>query len=97
AFVRRDRIPDPLPIGFAALAPDLAAEVLSPDDRPGEVLAKVADWLSAGTRLVWVIDPARRDARIYRADGTESHLNVEEALEGEDVLAGFTEPLAELV
>src|SRR5207248_4392981 len=65
AFVRRERLPDPDPRGFPDLAPDLVVEVLSPDDRPGAVLAKVADWLSAGTKLVWVIDPMRRVARVY--------------------------------
>src|SRR5437763_820480 len=50
AFVRRERLPDPEPTGFPALAPALVVEVLSPGDRPGEVLAKVADWLSAATR-----------------------------------------------
>jgi len=39
------------------LAPDLAAEIVSLDDRPGELLAKVGQWLDAGTKLVWIIDP----------------------------------------
>src|SRR5437867_6825052 len=63
AFIRGNRLPDPEPAGFPDLAPDLVVEVLSPGARPGEVLAKVADWLSAGTRLVWVIDPARNVGR----------------------------------
>src|SRR5881628_3691553 len=71
-------------------APDLAVEVLSPGDRPGEVLAKVADWLSAGTRLVWVLDPERRLARVYRHDGSETIVTAEGALAGEDVLPGFS-------
>src|SRR6266516_990653 len=58
-------------------------------DRPGETLAKIADWLSAGTRLVWVIDPDRRLARIYRQDGSESILGEADALEGEDILPEF--------
>jgi Uma2 family endonuclease len=90
AFVRAERIPDPMPRGFAPFAPDLAVEVLSPDDRPGEVLAKVADWLNAGTRLVWVVDPDRRQARVHRADGTVSIVNDRESLDGQDVLPGFT-------
>jgi Uma2 family endonuclease len=93
AFIRRDRLPDPEPLGFPDLAPDLVVEVLSPGDRPGEVLAKVADWLSAGTRLVWVVDPLRRVARVYRQDGSESIVTAERALEGEDVLPGFACPL----
>lgn len=90
AFIRKDRLPDPEPPGFADFAPDLVVEILSPNDRPGEVLAKVADWLSGGTRLVWVLDPARRVARIYRHDGTEQILTADQRLEGEDVVPGFT-------
>jgi Uma2 family endonuclease len=93
AFVRRERLPDPEPTGFPDLAPDLVVEVVSPGDRAGEILAKVADWLTAGTRLVWVVDPGRRLARVYRADGTESLLTAQEALLGEDVLPGFSCPV----
>ena len=89
AFVARERLPAPSTTGYPALAPDLAVEVLSPGDRPGEVLAKVADWLSAGTRLVWVLDPERRLARVYRHDGSETIVTAEGALAGEDVLPGF--------
>lgn len=96
AFVKHERIPNPIPRGYARFAPDLAVEVLSPDDRPGEVLAKVADWLQAGTRLVWVVDPDRRNARVYRADGTESLLSETDALDGEDVLPGFSCPLSQV-
>ena len=97
AFIGRDRLPDPEPAGFPDLAPDLVVEVLSPDDRPGKVLAKVADWLSAGTKLVWVIDPTHRVARVYRLDGTERILAADERLDGEDVVLGFSCPIAEIL
>lgn len=90
AFLSRDRTPDPEPEGYAELAPDLAVEVLSPGDRPGEVLAKVADWLNAGSRLVWIVDPRRRHIRVYREDGSQSVVNDDGILEGEDVVTGFT-------
>src|SRR5438876_11808007 len=90
AFVRRERLPDPPPAGFARLAPDLVVEVLSPDDRPGEVLAKVADWLSAGTRLVWVVDPAGRLARVYRAEGSDSSVEAAGVPAAGDALPGFS-------
>src|SRR5437773_10022494 len=89
-FVTQDRMLPAGTIGYPALAPDLVVEVLSPDDRPGEVLAKVADWLSAGTRLVWVVDPAGRRARVYRADGSDASVDTDGALDGEDVVPGFT-------
>ena len=80
-------------MAFAAFAPDLAVEVLSPGDRPGETLAKVADWLSGGTRLVWVIDPMRRTARIYQEDGAELAIHEGDVLDGGSVLPGFSCPL----
>ena len=96
-FVVKERVPPQHATGIADLAPDLVVEVLSPDDRPGEVLAKVADWLSAGTRLVWVVDPVRRVARVYRQDGSESIVTADRALAGEDVLPGFACPLESIL
>lgn len=90
AFVATGRLPVPAPRGFAELAPDLAVDVLSPDDRPGEVSRKIADWLEAGARLVWIIDPMQRGARVCRADGTVAFLAEPDALRGEDVLPDFT-------
>jgi Uma2 family endonuclease len=96
AFVRRDRIPTN-PAAFPDLAPDLVVEVLSPDDRPGETLAKVGEWLEAGAQRVWVIDPERRIARVYRQDGTETIIEPADSLQGEDVLPGFSCPLAAIL
>ena len=96
AFVRRERLPSSVPVGFPELAPDLVVEVLSPDDRPGETLAKVGDWLEAGARLVWVIDPQGRNARVYRADGSQTWINEADHLDGEDVLPGFRCELASI-
>jgi len=97
AVINRARIPDPEPTGFPDLAPDLVVEVLSPGDRPGEVLAKVADWLNAGTRLVWVIDPERRLARVYHRDGSDTVVSANDTLDGEDVAPGFSCPLDGIV
>ncbi len=72
-------------------------EILSPGDRPGEVLAKVADWLSGGSELVWVIDPERSLIRVYRHDGTEATISQGGELDGENVLPGFTCPLASIL
>jgi len=97
AFIRRERLPYPSPLGYADLAPDLVIEVVSHNDRPGEVLAKVADWITAGTQLVWVVDPDRRLARVYRDDGGETIVTRDGALDGENVLPGFSCPLAAIL
>src|SRR5207247_4949237 len=72
AFISRQRAGLVRERGYAELAPDLLAEILSPDDRPAEVLAKVADWLAAGTKLVWVVAPERLEVRVYGGDGSLS-------------------------
>ena len=96
AYVSRERFAGPMPDGFPEFAPDLAVEVRSPSDRTGAVVAKVSDWLSAGTKLVWVVDPLREQVVVYRADGTVSVLALGETLSGEEILPGFAFPLQEL-
>jgi Uma2 family endonuclease len=76
--------------GYAEVAPALVIEVVSPDDALAEVLAKVADWLAAGTRLVWLVDPRRRHILVYREDGGISLLRGDTSVDGDDVLPGFT-------
>jgi Uma2 family endonuclease len=97
AFVARDHVAQIPEQGYAELAPDLVVEILSPADRPGEVLEKVGQWLSAGVRLVWVLDPARRHTRVYRADGSVSIVGPDEELNGEEVLPGFRCPIREIL
>lgn len=95
AFVAKSREQLIAHRGYAEMAPDLVVEFLSPEDRPGEVLNKIGDWLDAGTRLVWVIDPLRRDARVYRLDGSLSSIDDTGLLDGEDVVPGFSCRLAD--
>ena len=97
AFISAERFPLADTTGYPACAPDLVVEVLSPDDRPGEVLTKVGEWLSAGTKIVWVVDPERRVARVYRHDGEETLIPADGVLDGEDVLPGFSCPLASIL
>lgn len=97
SFVRRERLPGGrLVPGYFEGAPDLAVEVLSPSDRWPKVLTKVEEYLAAGVRLVWVIDPETRTAFVFRPG--RSHVAVPEdgMLDGDDVLPGFTLSLARL-
>src|SRR5688572_3246813 len=96
AFVSRERATLISPRGYATLAPDLVAEILSPEDRPGEVLAKVGEWLEAGVQIAWVIDPDRKVAHAYRSDGSITPIASDGWLDGESVLAGFSCALGEL-
>ena len=71
--------------------------MLSQSDCAGRVLAKVGDRIDAGAQLVWAVDPERRTARVYRADGTQSLLTTDDALDGEDVLPGFSVRVADVI
>jgi Uma2 family endonuclease len=95
SFVAAARIPADR-LGFMDAAPDLAVEIISPGDRVRRVHDRVGEYLEAGVRLVWVIDPVRQTAVIYRGtDGVES-IDATGALDGLSVLPGFRCPLADL-
>lgn len=91
SFVSFDKlsVKDGIPRGYPAIAPDLAAEVLSPNDLAYEVDAKIKDYLEAGVKLIWIINPASRSAQVLRQDGSTARLLETDSLDGETVLPGF--------
>lgn len=95
SFIRPERIPSTPPTGFWNGPPDLAIEVLSPDDRPGEVRQKVQEYLTHGVALVGVIDPNTRTATVWRS-GATSTLSENDALDLEPVIPGFRCPLRDI-
>jgi len=88
AVVLQERAADLLPARFFSGAPALAVEVLSPDDRPGEVLAKVVDYLKAGSGAVWVVDPDSETVTVHTRAGALRY-GPEEAVAGDPVLPGL--------
>ena len=75
-------------------APDIAVDIFSSEDRASDMNAKVQAYLEAGTPLVWVVDPERRTAAVYRPGAATLFLSEGDALDGGDVLPGFSMPLA---
>ena len=96
AYVSRERVMESHIERFADFAPDLVAEVVSPSDTFSSVAEKVEDWLNAGVRLVWVIDPATKTVRVHRAGQPTQVLHEQDTLSGEDVLPGFACKVSEL-
>jgi len=98
AFTRWERLPGrryptaPIP----RLAPNLAVEVLSQSNTPGEMAAKRQDYFTAGVELVWEIDPDLRTVAVYTSTTQVTSLTAADTLEGGSVLPGFTLPLQEL-
>ncbi len=80
-----DRPPD----GTISEAPDLAVEVLSPNDGARDLNLKINDYLGAGVRLIWLVHPETQTVQILRANGHDSHIGRDDTLSGEDVLPGF--------
>lgn len=97
AFVGLDRLPkERLPKGFWKLAPDLAVEVVSPSNSAAEIQEKVLEYLSAGSRLVWVVDPKTQTVTAYRSPNDIRILFLDDVLSAEDILPGFQLALADL-
>jgi Uma2 family endonuclease len=96
AFVSKARLPDPLPKSYFPGAPDLAVEVVSPDDRYKDVERKAKAYVDAGSKLVWVVDPRRRTVTIHRSQSDLVVLPEDEDLEAGDVIPGFRCSVAEL-
>jgi Uma2 family endonuclease len=86
--------------GLQTISPDLVVEVVSPSNADADMAERVDSYLSAGVRLVWVIYPKRRAVSAYhvQADGTIHYaaLSADDRLDRQDVLAGFSAPVAEL-
>lgn len=96
AFVREERVPPRESLAIFRGAPDLAIEVLSPSNRPAQILTKVAEFLEASTPVVWVIDPRRKLAVVHDQSGTPRVMNPPAHLEFEEMLPGFSLDLAAL-
>ncbi|MBN1966347.1 MAG: Uma2 family endonuclease [Anaerolineae bacterium] len=97
AFVSKEKLARITePDKFAPFAPDLAVEVVSPNDSASGVRQKVRRYLRAGTALVWVIYPELREVEVHRQDGTVQTATHADTLDGGDVLPGLALPVASL-
>ena len=101
SFVSYERSPKDRPCSYHAHAgdvvPDIAAEVVSPDDLADEVIAKVREYLRGGVRLVWVVYPLAREVHAYRPGAATVQVHFADAdLDAPDVLPGFRTPVGPL-
>ena len=88
AFVSTARLDVDEDKGFP-VPPDLAIEVISPTDVHYRIVRKAFDYLKAGTRLVWVLDPVSKSVTVYRSESDIEILTHAATLTGEDVVPGF--------
>jgi Uma2 family endonuclease len=79
--------------GHLTIAPDLAVEVVSPNDEVLELDRKINDYFRAGVRRVWVINPEQQTLRVHRAPGDLSELIGDADVSDDQLLPGFRCPL----
>ncbi len=97
SFVAGERIPpDGPPAGYWELAPDLAVEVVSPNDTAAEVQSKVQMWLESGVHLVWVVYPDTRSVVAYKSLKEISTFTADDILSGDSVAPGFECAIVEI-
>lgn len=94
-FIAKARL-KPMKGKFYDMAPDLAVEIVSPNDTAKEVRAKVKEYFRAGVPLVWVIYPDDRSIDVHRPNQPPMSLEIGDVLDGGDVLSGFTLPVKDI-
>jgi Uma2 family endonuclease len=99
AFLSYDRWPDDRPLphpGDWPAIPDLAVEIVSPNDLYDDVRSKTAEYFAYGVRQVWIVETSGRSVWIFTSP-TQGRLLLEtDSLDGGDVLPGFSLPIARL-
>ncbi len=85
-----------VPEGYFQIPPDIAVEVLSPDDRRKDVRAKIKEYLFYSVPLVWLVDPETQTVLVYRGTMRGIELDEADTLEGGDVLPGFSCKVSDL-
>jgi Uma2 family endonuclease len=96
AFISAARVAAADEHGFFTGPPDLAVEVLSPSDKVFDVDEKIADFLTAGCRAVWIINPKQESLTVYRPGQAPQVLRKTDSVDGGEVLPGFACPVADL-
>jgi len=87
-FFQRGNFPKDRRAAATVTVPEFVVEIISPTDRADKVLDKVHDWIRAGVRLLWYVNPVTGDTTVYQGDRV-SHVAASEVLNGGDVLPGF--------
>lgn len=87
-FVSKARLGEELPDGYAPFAPDLAIEVVSPNDDAEDLEQKISEYLKYGTRLVWVFYPKLKRVVVHTSSGSYP-IDIDGTLDGGDILPGF--------
>ena len=96
SFVRRERTGSGRARGYLTGAPDLAVEIRSPDDSMRSLVSRADEYIAAGARLVWLVDPDSTSVQVHAPGAAMRTLTASDVLDGGEVLPGFTMEIAAL-
>jgi Uma2 family endonuclease len=95
-FISHERMAQVKSPSYLDMAPDLIVEILSPEDRWGDLMEKLEEYFAIGVRAVWVADPKTQAVYVYRSLTDVQRFTAADELPGGDVLPGFSVPVKEL-
>jgi Uma2 family endonuclease len=96
-FIQADRVPEPKPEGFWAIAPNLVVEIISSSDTVEVLKEKLEDYFAAGTQLIWLIYPRFKQVEAHTPDGIMRIFRVDDLLEAKELIPGFQCVINELL
>lgn len=94
-FLSKSRLPDDQS-GYLDLAPDLAIEIVSPSNSPGDIERKLAFYLQSGVRSVWIVYPRQRQVIVHTPNDAFRFFNEADEITGGDVLPGLSFKVSEM-
>lgn len=97
SFTRKERLPDGKPPkGFAELAPDLAVEIISPNEDAADVFRKLGEYFASGSQQVWLLQPETQRVTVYRSLMDAKTYGPDDTLTAGDLLPGFNTTVSDL-
>lgn len=95
-FIRRERIPEGVDSSWVPFPPDLAVEVISPNDKAGEISEKIKAYLRAGTQMVLMVDSILQTVIVHQPNKSPMIYDINGVFDGGAVLPGFNLPIRDI-
>jgi Uma2 family endonuclease len=97
SFILSSRLPpEGIPRGRCTLRPDIAVEVVSPNDLCEDLEVKLVDYFAAEIPLLWIVTPRTRTVLVYKSDGTARRLRDTDNLTADPIIPNFCVRIADL-
>ncbi|MDE2746852.1 MAG: Uma2 family endonuclease [Chloroflexota bacterium] len=96
AYFASERVGRQRETGYSEIVPDLVVEIESPSDDHHDLYNKARMWLSYGVQLVWVVHPDARTVDVHRGDSLVETVSEDDDLSGQDILPGYSCPVASI-